>query len=74
MELPKKLKNKKAILNIQNRGNQCLRWAIRAALFTPRGDMRRTSGYPREDGLNFRGIDFPTPVLQISKLERQNPN
>ena len=25
MELPKKLKNKKAILNIQNRDNQCLR-------------------------------------------------
>ena len=74
MELPKKLKNKKAILNIQNRGNQCLRWAIRATLFTPRGDMRRTSSYPTEDGLNFRGIDFPTPVLQISKLERQNSN
>ena len=29
MELAKKLKNKKAILNIQNRDNQCLRWAIR---------------------------------------------
>ena len=28
-----KLKNKKAILNIQNKDNQCLRWAIRAALF-----------------------------------------
>ena len=40
MDLPKKLKNKKAILNIQNRDNQCLRWALRAALFTPRGDMR----------------------------------
>ena len=40
MELPKKLKNRKAILNIRNRNNQCLRWALRAALFTPRGDMR----------------------------------
>ena len=33
MPLPEKLKNKKAIINIQNRDNQCLRWAIRAALF-----------------------------------------
>ena len=37
MPLPTKLKNKKAVLNIQNRDNQCLRWTIRAALFQPRG-------------------------------------
>ena len=33
MLLPKKLQNKKAIINVQNRENQCLRWALRAALF-----------------------------------------
>ena len=27
-----------------------------------------------EDGLNFTGIDFPTPVSQIDRLERQNEN
>ena len=36
--------------------------------------MRRTSSYPTEDDLNFAGIDFPTPVSQIVRLERQNPN
>ena len=74
MPLPTKLKNKKAVLNIQNRDNQCLRWAIRAALFQPRGDMRRPSSYPTEDGLDFTGIDFPTPVSQINRLEKQNEN
>ena len=74
MPLPTKLKNKKTVLNIPNRDNECLRWAIRAALFRPRGDMRRTSSYPIQDGLNFTGIDFPTPVSQIGSLERQNPN
>ena len=76
MVLPSKLKNKKAILNIQNRDNQCLRWALRAALFpAPRGrNPIRTSSYPTEDGLDFEGIDFPTPVKQIDRLERQNPN
>ena len=77
MELPTKLKNKKAILNIQNRrDNECLRWSIRTALFpAPRGrNPIRTSSYPTEDGLNFRGIDFPTPVSQIDRLERQNLN
>ena len=34
--------------------------------------MRRTSSYPTEDGLNFAGIDFPTPFSQIDRLERQN--
>ena len=76
MVLPSKLKNKKAILNIQNRDNQCLRWAIRAALFpAPKGrNPIRTSSYPTEDGLDFEGIDFPTPVKQIDRLEKQNPN
>ena len=77
MELPTKLKNKRAILNIQNRrDNECLRWAIRAALFpAPRGrNPIRPSSYPPEDGLNFTGIDFPTPVSQIDRLERQNTN
>ena len=76
MVLPTKLKNKKAILNIQNRDNECLRWALRAALFpAPRGrNPIRTSSYPTEDGLNFTGIDFPTPVSQIDRLERQNEN
>ena len=77
MELPTKLKNKRAILNIQNRrDNECLRWSIRAALFpAPRGrNPIRPSSYPTEDGLNFRGIDFPTPVSQIDRLERQNLN
>ena len=76
MPLPEKLKNKKAIINVQNRDNQCLRWAIRAALYpAPRGaPVSRTSSYPINDGLNFEGIDFPTPVSQIDKLERQNQN
>ena len=48
MPLPKKLQNKKAIINVQNRDNCCLRWAIRAALFpAPRGaNVARTSSYP----------------------------
>jgi len=76
MPLPEKLKNKKAVLNIQNRDNQCLKWSIRVALFpAPSGrNPQRPSRYPTNDGLNFAGIDFPTPVSKIDKLERQNPN
>ena len=28
MPLPEKLQNKKAIINVQNRDNHCLRWAL----------------------------------------------
>ena len=74
--LPKKLKNKNAIINVQKRDNQCLRGAICATLFPPAigKKVTRTSSYPTEDGLNFAGIDFPTPFSQIDRLERQNPN
>ena len=74
MPLPEKLKNKKAIINIKNRDNMCLRWAIRAHLFPARSNVDRVSSYPTNEGLNFEGIDFPTPVSQIDRLERQNPN
>ena len=30
--------------------------------------------YPVKDGINYKGIDFPTPVKQIDKLEAQNGN
>lgn len=76
MALPEKLQNKKAIINIQNRDNQCLRLSVSAALFSaPRGkNPVRTGSNPTEDGLNFTGIDFPTTVSQIDKLEKQYPN
>jgi len=36
--------------------------------------VTRTSSYPTEDRLNFTRIDFPMPITQINKLEKQNPN
>lgn len=76
MPLPEKLQNKKAIIYVQNRDNQCLRWALRAALFPPQRGVKvtRTRSYPAEDVLDFTGIDSPAPVSQINKLEKQNSN
>jgi len=74
LPLPAKLANKKAIINVQNRDNECLKWALRAALFPVGKDPQRPSKYPVKDGINYRGIDFPTPLGQIDKLEAQNRN
>ena len=74
LQVPAKLANKKAIVNVQNRDNECLKWALRAALFPPKDGKHaeRPSKYSVNDGINYGGIDFPTPVKQIDKLEAQN--
>ena len=74
LPLPDNLAKKKTIINVQNRDNGCLKWALRAALFPPKDgkNLQRPSKYPVKDGINYRGIDFPTPVGQIDKLEAQN--
>ena len=76
LPLQANLAKKKAIINVKNRDNQCLKWALRAALFPPKDgkDPQRPSKYPVKDGINYKGIDFPTPVKQIDKLEAQNGN
>ena len=76
LPLPADLAKKKAIINVKNKDNECLKWALRAALFPPKDgkNPQRPSKYPKNDGINYGGIDFPTPVKQIDKLEKQNPN
>ena len=44
MVLPTKLKNKKAILNIQNRDNQCLRWGFEL-LYSPHQEVETRLGH-----------------------------
>ena len=74
LPLPAKLANKKAIINVKNKDNECLKWALRSALFPPKDGVHpeRPSKYSKNDGINYAGIDFPTPVKQIEKLEKQN--
>jgi len=76
LPLPANLAKKKAIINVKNRDNECLKWSLRAALFPPKNgrDLQRPSKYPVNDGINYEGIEFPTPVNQIDKLEAQNKN
>ena len=72
--LPAAVKNKKAVVNVKNTDDRCLRWALRSAMFpVAHGEHNsRPTKYPEEDGLDFTGIDTPTPISQISKVEKQN--
>ncbi|KAK3790228.1 hypothetical protein RRG08_027443 [Elysia crispata] len=70
--LPPELKNKKAVVNVKNKDDHCLRWALRSALFQAADHTDRPTKYPTADGLDFTGVDAPTPISQIGKVERQN--
>ena len=70
--LPPALKNKKAVVNVKNMDDHCLRWALRSALFQAADHPDRPTKYPTADGLDFTGIDAPTPISQIASVERQN--
>ena len=70
--LPAAVDNKKAVVNVENKDDQCLRWALRSALFPVAKNPQRPAKYSTKDGLNFTEIGTPTPISQISKVEKQN--
>ena len=61
---------------MQNKDNECLKWTLRAALFPAQKGKNpiRPRSYPVDDGIDYTGIVFPTPVKQMDKLEAQNEN
>ena len=73
--LPKVLRNKKVIVNVQNTDNKCFMWSILAALH-PVSHLKKQERIhhyqPYIHELNFEGIEFPVRVDQIAKFERQN--
>ena len=70
--LPAAVRHKKAVINVKNKDDHCLRWALRSALFPACDNVDRLSKYPTNDGLSFEGIDAPTPISQILRVEWQN--
>lgn len=86
IELPKFLKNKKAIINVKNNDNQCFKYAIWSALSHASEETEqsrkiknaeRVSKYENcehEHELNFTGINFPVELKSITKFEELNPS
>ena len=77
--LPAAVRSKKAVIKVKNRNDHCLRCALRVALAylrwaypLPPHHPERSRWYPTEHGLNFQGINTPTPISQIPKVEKLN--
>ena len=75
LPLPKKIKNKKAVLNIQNEDLKCFLWSILAAKYPVhwRDHPHRVNHYTRyEAELNMQGIEYPVKDSQLKNFEKQN--
>ena len=73
LDLPDKLKSKKAIINVKNNDQKCLMWALLSALHPVGSNPHRVSKYKQyENELNFAGVGFPTPLSQMPKVEQLN--
>ena len=74
--LPAKLASKGAIINVQNKqDNECFKWAVTSAAYRRKVHPERINREMRANSekLNWKGIDFPTPLTQITRFEEQNP-
>ena len=72
IELPKYLKDKKAIINVKNEDNKCLKWTLLSALHPAKDNPHRVNKYMQFKELRFTGVDFPVRLSQIMKVEQLN--
>ncbi|CAD6203406.1 GSCOCG00012660001-RA-CDS, partial [Cotesia congregata] len=72
--MPKEIRDKSAVLNIQNNDMYCFLWCVKAALFpTSNRHPERVSSYPDLDNkFNIKGIKFPMKLHDIPKFEKLN--
>ena len=74
--LPKELANKKAIINMKNKGNKCFLWCVLRAFNPKDGSPERLDKKlkEKENTLNMEGIEYPVRLEDIDKFEKQNPS
>ena len=75
IDLPKWLKDKKAIINIKNKDDKCFLWCILRYLYPRDRDQERINDLKKyEFSLNTKGITFPIKENDINKFENLNPD
>jgi len=73
IELPREIKLKKAVVNVQSMDNACFAWSVVAALHPTKNHVDRNSSYPHYTSvLNLTDIEFPMTLNQIKKFENLN--
>ncbi len=75
IKLPNNLANKKAIINLENKDNQCFKWSVSRALFQEKRDNERITKKLKDNSENicWDGLEFPVQVDKIGIFEKNNP-
>ena len=75
ISLPVFIKRKNAIINIKNEDDKCFLWSVLRYLHPKQCHGERVADLREyENDLNFKGINFPVKVKDITKFENQNPD
>lgn len=72
LPLPKELKLKKCLLNIKNMDEYCFMYCLLAALHPALQNAPPDTYKTRFNTLQFKGINFPVSLKDVSKIEKQN--
>ena len=75
-ELPERIKNKKAVINPQNKDEECFKWAVIGALHhedIKQNPQRISLLRSYEKQYNWKGLEFPVSIKKIDKFEKNNP-
>ena len=72
IDLPKWIKDKKAIINIKNTDEKCFLWALIAHFHPVNKNAQRVLKYTEfENEFDFNGINFPIKKTDIPKIEKR---
>ena len=76
IELPKELKDKKAIINMKNDDDKCFLWCVLRALCPVKKNKERLDKTLKSniETLNTTGINYPVSLPDIKKFECLNSN
>ena len=75
ISLPVFIKRKNAIINIKNEDDKCFLWSVLHYLHPKQCHGERVVDLREyENDLNFKGINFPVKVKDITKFENQSPD
>ena len=71
---PKVIMKKKAVINMENKDNQCFKWAVARALNPVDRDSERITKIlkTQAEKYNWNDIEFPTKLKDIHKFENNN--
>ena len=76
IDLPEVLKNKKALINMQNEDDKCFMWSVLRALYPKDNHPERIDNdlKSKQDTLNMEGNGYPVSLRAIDRFEHLNPN